>query len=39
MYLSLNRHGARCIGVIEYDGSIYNEQGIDPRDLEEYKLV
>ncbi|XP_039273537.1 glutamate dehydrogenase, mitochondrial-like [Styela clava] len=34
----LHRHGARCIGIIEYDGSIYNEQGIDPRELEEYKL-
>ena len=33
------RHGARCIGVIEYDGSIVNYDGIDPLDLEDYKLV
>ena len=34
-----NRHGAKCIGVIEYDGSIYNADGIDPAELEDYKLV
>ena len=35
----LHRAGARCIGIIEKDGSIFNPQGIDPRELEEYKLV
>lgn len=30
--------GAKVIGVLEYDGSIYNPDGIDPQALEEYKL-
>lgn len=34
----LNRAGARCIGIMEVDGSIYNPNGIDPRDLEDWKL-
>ncbi|XP_038060186.1 glutamate dehydrogenase, mitochondrial-like isoform X1 [Patiria miniata] len=34
----LHRFGARCIGVMEIDGSIYNHNGIDPKDLEDYKL-
>ncbi|XP_066929470.1 glutamate dehydrogenase, mitochondrial-like [Clytia hemisphaerica] len=34
----LHRFGAKCIGVIEWDGSIYNADGIDPKDLEDYKL-
>ncbi|XP_046844856.1 glutamate dehydrogenase, mitochondrial-like [Xenia sp. Carnegie-2017] len=34
----LNRFGAKCIGVIERDGSIFNQNGIDPKNLEDYKL-
>jgi len=34
----LTRAGATCIGVAEYDGSIFNPQGIDPLALEQYKL-
>ncbi|ESO87115.1 hypothetical protein LOTGIDRAFT_177468 [Lottia gigantea] len=34
----LHRAGARCIGIKEFDGSIYNPEGIDPRQLEDYKL-
>ena len=35
----LHRNGAKLIGVLEKDGNIYNEEGIDPKDLEDYKLV
>jgi len=34
----LHRYGAKCIGVIEYNGSIMNPNGINPKELEEYKL-
>ena len=34
----LTRAGATCVGVAEFDGSIYNKEGIDPKALEEYKL-
>merc|ERR1719392_659015 len=34
----LHRYGAKCIGVIEYNGSIKNDNGINPKELEEYKL-
>lgn len=35
----LHRYGAKCVGIAEYDGSIYNPEGIDPKQLEDYKLV
>ena len=35
----LHRFGAKCVGVIERDGSIMNPDGIDPKALEDYKLV
>ena len=33
----LTRAGAKCVGVAEWDGSIYNKEGIDPLDLQKYK--
>ncbi|XP_014823350.1 PREDICTED: glutamate dehydrogenase, mitochondrial-like [Poecilia mexicana] len=35
----LHRFGARCVGVAEMDGSIWNPHGIDPKQLEDYKLA
>uniref|UniRef100_A0A8C7WE83 Glutamate dehydrogenase n=1 Tax=Oncorhynchus mykiss TaxID=8022 RepID=A0A8C7WE83_ONCMY len=34
----LHRFGAKCVGVGEMDGSIWNPNGIDPKELEDYKL-
>ncbi|CAF4114997.1 unnamed protein product [Rotaria sp. Silwood2] len=34
----LSRYGAKCIGVLEWDGAIVNSDGIDPLALEEYKF-
>lgn len=34
----LHRYGAKCVGVIEWNGSIANPEGIDPKELEEYML-
>uniref|UniRef100_A0A3B4GY02 Glutamate dehydrogenase 1, mitochondrial n=1 Tax=Pundamilia nyererei TaxID=303518 RepID=A0A3B4GY02_9CICH len=35
----LHRFGARCVGVGELDGSIWNPEGINPKELEDYKLA
>lgn len=35
----LHRFGAKCVGVGELDGSIWNPSGIDPKELEDYKLA
>ncbi|CAF1209302.1 unnamed protein product [Adineta ricciae] len=34
----LTRHGAKCVGVLEWDAGIVNPEGIDPKALEDYKL-
>uniref|UniRef100_A0A6I8QKI8 Glutamate dehydrogenase n=1 Tax=Xenopus tropicalis TaxID=8364 RepID=A0A6I8QKI8_XENTR len=35
----LHRFGAKCVGIGEIDGTIWNPNGIDPKELEDYKLV
>merc|ERR1712184_15173 len=35
----LTRAGAKCVGIIEWDGGIINPDGIDPKELEEYKTA
>ena len=34
----LHRQGARLIGIIEKDVSLWNPKGIHPREVEEYKI-
>jgi len=33
----MHEHGSKLIGVVEYDGSIYNKNGIDPLELDAYR--
>jgi glutamate dehydrogenase (NAD(P)+) len=33
----LDRVGAKCVGIVEYDGAIYNEDGINPQEIEIFK--
>lgn len=35
----LHRAGAKCVGIMEWNGAIYNPEGIDPRSLEDYVIV
>ena len=32
-------YGAKLIGVAEWDGSIYNQEGINPDELYKYKVT
>jgi len=34
----LTRAGATCVGIAEWDGSIWNPNGIDPKALEDWKI-
>ncbi|XP_062858935.1 glutamate dehydrogenase 1b [Trichomycterus rosablanca] len=34
----LHRYGAKCVGIAEIDGNIWNPNGMDPKELEDYKL-
>lgn len=36
---SFLRRGAKCIGLLEVNGAIFNEDGIDATDLAEYYEV
>lgn len=33
-----HRKGAKIVGVVEYNCSLWNDEGIDPNDLDSYKL-
>lgn len=35
----LSAYGAKLIGVAEWDGSIYEPEGMDPDDLNTYKIT
>uniref|UniRef100_A0A3G5ANZ7 glutamate dehydrogenase [NAD(P)(+)] n=1 Tax=Tetranychus truncatus TaxID=93132 RepID=A0A3G5ANZ7_9ACAR len=34
----LHRAGARCVGIMEIDCNIFNPNGMDPREVEDWKL-
>ena len=35
----MTRVGAKCVGIIEWDGAIVNPDGIDIKGLEEHKIA